>query len=115
MKLKDIFEASICAFGQTLFDMHSLEEDEFLRALDSYLNDSSFDEMLEEYSYEFDYDTVDMQEKCNNSSCNDKELDYLETMNCCRLAFIKTITQDKTIDAEAFIDNIINEFNKINE
>ena len=30
-------------------------------------------------------------------------------------AFFKMITQDKTIDVEAFIDNIMNEFNKINK
>ena len=36
-------------------------------------------------------------------------------MNCSRLAFVKTITQDKTIDVEAFIDNIVRGFNKINK
>ena len=33
-------------------------------------------------------------------------------MNCCRIAYIETTTKDKTIDAEAFIDNIVKDFNK---
>jgi len=115
MKLKNILEANICAFGQTIFDMHSLEDDEFARALDYYLNDDSSDDMLEEYAYEFDYDIVDMQNKCDSSGYDNKEWDYLDIMNCCRPAFIKTINEDKTIDAEAFIDNIVNEFSKINK
>lgn len=115
MKLKNILEANICAFGQTLFDMHSLEDDEFARALDSYLNDSDYNDMLEEYSYQLDYDFIDIQNISDSSSYKNKEWDYLDIMNCCRPAFVKTITIDKTIDLEAFIDNIVNEFNKINK
>ena len=115
MKQKNILEASICAFGQTIFDMQSLEDDEFARALDSYLNDDDYSDMLEEYAYEFDYDIVDMKNKCESFSNKNKEFDYIDIMNCCRLAFIKTITVDKTIDPEAFIDNIVNEFDKINK
>ena len=115
MKQKNILEASICALGQTIFDMHSLEDDEFIRALDSYLNDKEIDEMLEEYSYELGYDIVDIKNQCSNSSCKNTEWNYTEIMNCCRPAFIKTITIDKTIDAEALIDNIINEFKKQNK
>lgn len=113
MKIKNILEANICAFGQTLFDMHSLEEDEFYRALDSYLIDNNLDDMLEEYSYELEYDIDDIRSKCKNSSYKNKEWEYIDIMNCCRVAFIKTIVNDKTIDAEAFIDNILNEFNKL--
>ncbi len=113
MKIKNILEANICAFGQTLFDMHSLEDDEFYRALESYLIDNNLDDMLEEYSYELEYDINDIKNKCNKSSNKNKEWDYIDIMNCCRVAFIKTITRDKTIDVEAFIDNILDEFNKL--
>ena len=115
MKLKNILEASICAFGQTIFDMHSLEDDEFARALDYFVNDNNFEEILEEYAYEFDYDIVDIQNKSDNSKNKNKEWNYIDIMNCCRPAFFKTITEDKTIEPEALIDNIVNEFNKINE
>lgn len=115
MKLKNILEASICAFGQTIFDMQSLEDDEFARALDSYLNDDDYNDMLEEYAYEFDYDIVDMKNKCNSFKNKNREFDYIDIMNCCRPAFIKTISEDKTIDPEALIDNIVNAFNKINK
>ncbi|MBR2784899.1 MAG: hypothetical protein IKD74_02780 [Clostridia bacterium] len=109
MKLKNILEANICAFGQTIFDMHSLEDDEFCRALDFYLNANDLDEILEEYAYEFDFDMDDIQNKCKNSSCKNRGWDYMDIMNCCRSAFLKTITEDRTIDVEAFIDNIVNE------
>lgn len=114
MKIKNILEANISAFGQTLFDMHSLEDDEFCRALDSYLNDNNIDEMLEEYAYEFDFDIAYIQNKCKNLSYKNREWDYIDIMNCCRPAFFITITEDKTIDVEAFIDNILENFNKLN-
>ena len=113
MKLKKILEANICAFGQTIFDMFSLEDDEFYRALDYYITNNNFEEMLEEYAYQFDYDLDDIKNLCNQSNYKNKEWNYIDIMNCCRLAFIKTIAKDKTIDVEAFIDNITNEFNKI--
>lgn len=115
MKLKNILEVSICAFGQTIFDMQSLEDEEFVRALNSYLNDDDYKDMLEEYSYEFEYDIVDIKNKCNSISIKNKEFEYLDIMNCCRVAFIKTIVEDKTINPEALIDNIVNEFKKINK
>lgn len=115
MKLKDILEANICAFGQTIFDVFSLEEDEFSRALDYYLTDNNFEEMLEEYAYQFDYDLVDIENITNKSNYKNKEWNYIDIMDCCKQSFIKTITVDKTIDSEAFIDNIVNELNKINK
>lgn len=115
MKIKNILEANICAFGQTLFDMHSLEDDEFCRVLDSYLNYNDIDEMLEEYAYELDFDIAYIQNKCKNLSYKNREWDYIDIMNCCRPAFFKTITEDKTIDVEAFIDNILEKFNKLNK
>ena len=115
MKLRTILKASICAFGQPIFDMHSLEDDEFYRALDSYLNDNDIDEMLNDYAYEFDYDIVDIKNKCENASYKNKEFGYIDIMNCCRPDFYKTITEDKTIDVEAFIDNILKEFKKLNK
>ena len=113
MKLKNIIEANICAFGQTIFDMHSLEDDEFARALDEYLNDDYYSSKLEEYVYEFDYDIVDMKNKCNSASIKNREFDYIDIINSCRTAFTKTTAKDKTIDLEALIDNILNEFKKI--
>ena len=72
MKLKKILEANICAFGQTIFDMYSLEDDEFARALDSYLNDDDYSDMLEEYAYEFDYDIDGIQNISDNSRYKNK-------------------------------------------
>ena len=49
-----------------------------------------------------------------NSSMKYGSYNYIDIMNCCRPAFFKTITEDKTIDVEAFIDNILERFNKLN-
>lgn len=115
MKLKNILEANICAFGQTIFDMFSLEDDEFSRALDYHITDNNFKEMLEEYAYQFEYDLDNIKNISNKSIYKNKEWNYIDIIAYCRQAFIKTITEDKTIDVEAFIDNIVNEFNKINK
>lgn len=71
--------------------------------------------MFKEYAYQFEYDLDDIKNISNKSNYKNKELNYIEIIDCCRQAFIKTITVDKTINAEAFIDNIVNEFNKINQ
>ena len=42
----------------------------------------------------------------------DEDFDCIKIMNNCRIAYVKTIFEDKTIDAEAFIDNVVKEFNK---
>ena len=115
MKLKNILEANICAFGQTIFDMFSLENDEFSRALDYYITDNNFEEVLEEYAYQFEYDLYDIKNKCDNCSYENKEWNYMDIMDCSNTAFLKTTTKDKTIEIEALIDNIVDEFNKINK
>lgn len=115
MKLENILKAGICAFGQNTFDSFSLEEEEFIRALDYYVTDNNYEEMLEEYANELEYDTEDIYNICDNYSYKNKEWDCITIMNCCRIAYIETITKDKTIDAEAFVDNIVKEFKKINK
>ena len=68
--------------------------------------------MIEDYAYEFDYDIDDLKKAEQRINCKSKDFEYDEIMDCCRLAYVKTIFEDKTIDAEAFIDNIVKEFNK---
>ncbi len=109
MKLEKILKACICAFGQTTFDLLSLEDDEFTRALEYYItDDKNFEEMLEEYAYEFDYDIDNILNISNNPIYKDKQWNYIDIMNNCRLANEKTITEDKKLNVEAFINNIVN-------
>jgi hypothetical protein len=116
MKLKNILKAAICAFGQNTFDSFSLEEEEFIRALDYYITEkNNYEEMFEEYAYELEYNTEDIENICDNCKYKNKDWDYLNIIANCRLAYIQTITKDKTIDAEAFVDNIVKEFNKISK
>lgn len=115
MKLEEILKANICAFGQTIFDMFSLEEDEFLKALEYYIDNNNFEEMLDEYAYEFEYDLDDIENISNNSNYKNKKWEYIDILNYCNKAFSNTIIKDKTISIEAFIDNIVNEFNKANK
>ena len=112
MKIDNILKASLCAFGQNTFDSYSLEEEEFIRALDYFINENDFNSMIEDYAYEFDYDIDDLKKAEQRINCKSKDFDYAEIITCCRLAYVKTIFEDKTIDAEAFIDNIVKEFNK---
>lgn len=115
MKIKEILKANICAFGQNTFDNFSLEDDTFTRALDSYITANDFEEIIEDYAYDLDYDVEDIDNIVSDLKYKNKDWDYLEIMNCSRIAYSKTITQDKTLDAEALVDNIIKEFNKLNK
>lgn len=112
MKIDEILKSSLCALGQNIFDYYSLQENEFIQALDYFLNDSNLYSMLEDYAYEFDYDTEDIKKAKQRIKCKNRDFNYIEIMNCCRVAYVKTIFEDKTIDAEAFLDNLVKEFNK---
>lgn len=112
MEIDTILKASLCAFGQNTFDCYSLEEEGFVQALDYFLNASDFDAILEDYAYEFDYDIEDIKKATKRIKCKNREFDYIEIMNCGRSAYVKTIFEDKTIDAEAFVDNLVKELNE---
>ena len=47
MKIDNILKASLCAFGQNTFDSYSLEEEEFIRALDEKAEDYWIKEKME--------------------------------------------------------------------
>ena len=84
----------------------------FCTSIRLFLNASDFDDILEDYAYEFDYDIEDIQKAKKRIKCKNREFDYIEIMNCGRSAYVKTIFEDKTIDAEAFVDNLVKEFNE---
>lgn len=115
MKIEEILKANICAFGQTIFDMLSLEEDEFSRALNYYIEDNNFEEALEEYAYEFDYDLYNIKNISRRKNFSKKEFDYMDVISCSIKAYLKTINKDKTISAEALVDNILDELKKLNK
>ena len=116
MKLENILKSCICAFGENTFDHFSLEEGEFVRTLDYYISDdANTKEMLSEYAYTLEYDIDNIINILQNSKDKDKDWNYIDIINCCRSAYVKTITIDKTLDSEAFIDNVVAEFKKISK
>ena len=115
MKLENILKSCICAFGENTFDHFLLEEGEFVRTLDYYISDdANTKEMLSEYAYTLEYDIDNIINILQNSKDKDKDWNYIDIINCCRSAYVKTITIDKTLDSEAFIDNVVAEFKKTN-
>ena len=115
MKIKEILKANICAFGETIFDQFSLDDADFAEALDFNITSNNYETSFEEYVYQLQYDSGDIDNQVSTLKNKNKDYDYLEIMNIGRKAFINTITDDKTINAEAFIDNIIKEVKKINK
>lgn len=115
MKIKEILKANICAFGETIFDQFSLDDADFAEALDFNITSNNYETSFEEYVYQLQYDRGDIDNQVSTLKNKNKDYDYLEIMNIGRKAFINTITDDKTINAEAFIDNIIKEVKKINK
>ena len=76
MKIDNILKASLCAFGQNTFDSYSLEEEEFIRALDYFINENDFNSMIEDYAYEFDYDIDDLKKAEQRINCKSKDFEY---------------------------------------
>lgn len=116
MKLENILKSCICAFGENTFDHFSLEEEDFVRTLDYYISDDdNTKEILSEYAYTLEYDIDNIVNILENFKCQNKDWKYIDIINCCRSAYVKTITIDKTLDSEAFIDNVVAEFKKISK
>ena len=112
MKIKEILKANICAFGETIFDQFSLDDADFAEALDFNITSNNYETSFKEYVYQLQYDSGDIDNQVLTLKNKNKDYDYLEIMNIGRIAFINTINDDKTINAEAFIDNIIKEVKK---
>lgn len=112
MKVKEILEASVCAFCKNTFDYYSLDDDEFIKILKDFLIDRNLKALLHEYASEVDYDIENLNNISKVAKCRNKEFNYMDIAKYCRIAYIYTINNEKSINLEAFVDNVIKELDK---
>ena len=110
--IEKILKSSICAFSEVVYDCDTLEEGIFYRALDSYLLETDIDKCLETSTASSEYDTGNIKELLNNTELKSKSYEYDTIIANCKKAFSDTIFKDKTINLEAFIDNLVKEFKR---
>ena len=110
--IEKILKSSICAFSEVVYDCDTLEEGVFYRALDGYLLETNIDKCLEECTASSEYDIGNIKELINNTELKSKSYEYDTVIANCRKSFSDTIFKDRTINLEAFIDNLVKEFKR---
>ena len=110
--IEKILKSSICAFSEVVYDCDTLEEGIFYRALDSYLLETDIDKSLETSTASSEYDIGNIKELINNTELKSKSYEYDTVIANCRKSFSDTIFKDRTINLEAFIDNLVKEFKR---
>ena len=111
--IKDIMKIGVCSLCENIYEYNSLEENEFLNFLDIFLIEEDLDECLERSTDGVTYDIENIENIYENNSNKYKNYTTDELKVICKIAFKKTIEENKTINVEAFIDNIIKEVKKI--
>lgn len=109
--INDIFKASVCSFCENIYEDNSLDENEFVKYLKDFFQEEDLEECLKYCTSEVIYDTKNIDNACNNILLPKyklfKEMDVIEP---CKRAYLKTLKEDKTINVEAFVDNLTQKF-----
>lgn len=107
---KTILEASVASFCETIYTYESLDSEEFGRTLFDLLVSTDLHAILVEDCMDIDFDIMYIQNVYNNSKWKNESFETDKVMNYCLVAFDYTTTVDKTINVEAFVDNLVQNF-----
>ena len=111
--IKDIFKAGVCSFCENIYEYNSIDTNEFMKSLKYYLKEKNLQECLECCTADVAYDTENIENICDNLYVlKYKQFKEDDIVNICKNAFIQTIEIDKTINVEAFVDNLTKCFSK---
>jgi ABC-type transporter Mla maintaining outer membrane lipid asymmetry ATPase subunit MlaF len=111
MYIKDIFKASVCSFFKNIYEYDSIDVEEFIKSLKLFLREDNFQKYLETCALEATYDIKNIENICDNLYLlKNKKFEEEKIINICKKTFIQTIEKDKTINIEAFVDNLEKEF-----
>lgn len=108
--IKEIFKASVCSFCENIYEYESIDEKEFEERLKEFINEENLDECLERCTEDIYYDVEHINNVCDNNKY--KKFEIGDIWNPCNKAFLTTIYKDKTINVEAFVENLCKEFRK---
>lgn len=111
--IKDIFKASVCSFCENIYEYNSIDENDFVKYLHSYLLEEDLQGCLELCTSEVIYDIENIENICDNLYLLKYKLfNEEDIIDICKNAYLQTLERDKTINVEAFVDNLAKEFSK---
>lgn len=112
--IKDIFKACVCSFCENIYEYDSIDEGNFIAYFRMFCKAENLQGCLKITTSDVSYDIENINNVCNSLLISHfKEFDTYEIEEHCLAAFNKTINKDKTINVEAFVDNLAREFNKL--
>lgn len=99
--IKEIFKASVCSFCENIYKYNSIDKKEFIKSLRTFLQEEDLQGCLELCTLEIAYDIDNIENVCNNLYL----LKYKQFEES-----LLTLEKDKTINVEAFVDNLVKTF-----
>lgn len=111
--IKKIFQASICGFCKNIYEYNSIDTGEFIEYLKSFLIDENLQINLGYSTSDVLYDIANIENICDNLYyLKNKYFKEADVIAICKKAYLQTLDNDKTINVEAFVDNLSNEFSQ---
>ena len=111
--IKDIFKACVCSFCENVYEYNSIDTNEFMKSLKHFLAEEDLQKCLICCTEDIAYDTENIENICDNLYLfKYKEFKEDDIVNICKHAFMQTIEIDKTINVEAFVDNLAKSFSQ---
>ena len=112
--IKDIFKACVCSFCDNIYEYDSIDDKDFIESFKSFCNEIDLQTCLETCTSEINYDIENIDNVCGSLPIyRYKCFEISDILDVCNNAYRNTIEKDKTINVEAFVDNLAKEFTKI--
>ena len=112
--IKEIFKASVCSFCENIYEYNSIDEQEFIKYLRVFLQEEDLQGCLELCTSEISYDIENIENICDNLYLlKYKQFEERDIIDVCKNAYWLTLEKDKTINVEAFVDNLAKAFSSI--
>lgn len=111
--IKDIFKACICSFCENIYEYYSIDEEHFIKYFKLFCTEEDLQDCLEIHTSNIAYDIGNIDNVCDNLQIlSHKNFEINDIIDKCMNAYKNTIERDKTINIEAFVDNLYEEFRK---
>ena len=112
--IKEIFKASVCSFCENIYEYNSIDEGNFIKSFKYFLHEEDLQDCLEVCTSEIAYDIENIENVCNNLYLlKYKQFEERDIIDICKKAYCLTLEKDKTINVEAFVDNLAKAFSSI--
>ena len=112
--IKDILKASVCSFCVNIYEYYSLDTNDFIEKLRLFFKEKDLQQYLMICTADIAYDIVNIENVSNSLfSLKNKQFKEDSVIDICKNAYLETIEKDKTINVEAFVDNLAKNFSKL--